>query len=662
MNKNIFSYKLFFVIAFVLVTHLSYAQTYKAFVNQGEKSFLDGDYYSAKNYFQKAMEFESADLEVTYKAAESSRLFNDYYSAIVYYNQTIKDDKEKKFPLAIFWLAAMNKMTADYESAKNLFIQYYTLHSADSNYFSLKSKQEINDCTTAINMMKDTLPVEVQNLGNRINSVYSDFAGQMVKDSILYYSSLRFQGKDSKNKKTKNYISKILATRTADSSLRSPIPLDTIFNHSDLHDCNATFSADNKLMIFTRCSNINFSDIRCELYESKNIKGKWSYPIRLNDSINLPNYTSTQPCIATNGAEGYILFFVSDRTGGYGKLDIYKSFILANGQYNNPVNAGPEINSSDEDITPFFHNPTQTLYFSSNGHSGLGGYDIFKSKMLNSNFSTAENIGYPLNTSYHDLYFNLSENSEKGLLSSNRPGSMYIKSKTCCYDIYAFSFIKHKKDTDFAVAVDTGTFSKISTDTLTGILAAKQLLPLELYFHNDEPDPRTEKSTTKANYFNLYTNYIELKKEYENKFAANLSIDERSKAIKNVDLFFDETVTVNFNRLEKFSLLLAEELKAGKKITITVRGFTSPLAKSRYNILLSKRRISSFVNYLKAFENGIINKYIANKLLLVIEDPAGESYVKQGVSDDLNDKKNSVYNPSAAAERKIQVIDVEINN
>jgi hypothetical protein len=189
---------------------------------------------------------------------------------------------------------------------------------------------------------------------------------------------------------------------------------------------------------------------------------------------------------------------------------------------------------------------------------------------------------------------------------------------------------------------------------------AKQLLPLELYFHNDEPDAKTTKSYTHKNYHDLYINYIAMKNEYRKAYSANLNGEAKDNAMQSVDNFFDNTVTGNYNRLEKFSSLLLEELKTGKKIKITVRGFTSPLAKSEYNINLSKRRISSFINYLKTYQDGAIDNYIQNEMLTIIEDPAGETYVKQGVSDELSDKRNSVYSPAASSERKIQVIDVKI--
>ncbi|HKR04209.1 MAG TPA: hypothetical protein VJY62_06185 [Bacteroidia bacterium] len=660
--KNILFFSLFFISSFC-----SFSQTYKAYINAGEKAFLDGDYYTAQSYYAKALEFDNDDAGLDFKAAEASRLFNDYYAAAYYYNQTITEDKDKRFPLALYWLAAMNKMMAEYGVAKNLFLQYYTQHAADSDYYSQRAGREVADCDTAIQMMKDTVPADVKNLGSTINSVYSDFAGQIIRDSIFYYSSLRFANRDPKTRKTKNYISKILESKPTGANYGEPEPLDTSFNLPDLHDCNAAFSADNKLMIFTRCTPVTYSSMRCELFESRNVKGEWSSPIRLNDSINLQGYTATQPSIANNGAEGYVLYFVSDRPGGYGKTDIWKSFISTSRMYSQPENPGANINTKDEEITPYFSNTSQTLYFSSDGFTGMGGYDIFKSKMTNNVFAPAKNIGYPLNTSYHDLYYTINDAGDKGLLSSNRLGSMYIKNKTCCYDIYAYNLLR--KDTveeiaDSIAALPVAAVPEIKTaeTVVAAIDLAKQLLPLELYFHNDEPDNRTTWNSTKKNYRDLYNKYMAMKKEYERVYSSNLKGQAKENAIQSVNEFFDNTVTSNFNRLEKFSSLLLQELKTGKKIEITVRGFTSPLAKTDYNIHLSKRRISSFLNYLKTFENGAIESFVQNKMLTIVEDPAGETYVKQGVSDNLRDKRNSVYSPAASAERKIQVIDVKIDN
>ena len=142
-----------FSLFFIVCTFPTYSQTYKAYVNAGEGAFNNGDYYSAKNYYMRALEFDIEDPEISFKTAEASRLFNDYYAGAYYYNQTVRLDKDKHFPLAMFWLATMNKMMGEYETAKNLFYQYYNLHPADSNYYSQRAAREIKDCEMAHGMM-----------------------------------------------------------------------------------------------------------------------------------------------------------------------------------------------------------------------------------------------------------------------------------------------------------------------------------------------------------------------------------------------------------------------------------------------------------------------------------------------------------------------------
>ncbi len=640
---------LVYIIISALFSGTAIAQKYSAYVNAGEKALNEGRYYAAIQYFQKALEFENQDERLFYQMAEASRLFNDYYPASYYYNQTILNDKDNLYPLALYWLAMMNKMQGEYEPAKNLFYRYYTTHQPDSDYYSIRAGHEVAACEEAYQMMKDTLPVKVKNLGNRVNSVYSDFGAQLSGDSLLHYSSLRFEVENEKTGKPEAFVTRILKSESRNGRYSTPLPLDTSFNTGTLHNGNSAFSSDRRVMIFSRCEPVNYSTLRCDLYISWNEKGRWSAPVRLDDPVNMPGTTSSQPAIGKRGAAGYTLYFVSDREGGAGKLDLYRCAFTVNGEFTEPINLGPGINSVDDDITPFFHNSSQTLYFSSDRYAGLGGYDIFSTTLAADTFSLPENQGYPLNTSYHDLYFTMSEAKDAGLLSSNRPGSMYIKSRTCCYDIYAYEFPEEKEET--VMPADTAEAAPI--------VVARQLLPLELYFHNDEPDPKTMLTETRWNYKELYEAYVAMKPEYLQQYSLGLDPQKAGSAKKSIDKLFTQKITRSYNRLNRFARLLLEELNDGKKVKITVRGQASPLAKPDYNVNLSKRRISSFVNFLVAYEDGAIREFLDQGLLSVEEVGAGESLAKQFVSDDLQDKRNSVYSPAAALERKIEVIGVQ---
>ncbi len=647
----------FYSICFVLISLTVSAQTFKAYVNAGERAMLDGDYYAATEYFMKALEFENDDLNVKYKMAEASRLFNDVNVAAYWYNQTVLNDKENRYPLALFHLAMMNKMKGEYETAKNLFFRYYSKHAADSNYYSIRARKEITGCEEAYQLTQRPLPVEIKNMGNSINTVYSDFGGVIPSDSMLYFSSLRFEVADEKTKKPVSYLTRILKSSIKDNKRSIPLPLDTSINSIDLHTANMAFSSDMKWMVFTRCTSLTKSDMRCELFASQFVNGKWQRPFRLPDKINLSGFTATQPALAARGADGYMLYFVSDRTGGFGKLDIWKSEMTTNGEFSLPVNLGSTINTDENEITPFFNDQTQALYFSSDRAEGLGGYDVFYSSVVGNDFSTPVNAGYPLNSSYHDLYFTTNSNEDKGIITSNRLGSLYIKSKTCCYDLWEYEVLKKQPPVLDTLLVLDGTKDEYKKDT-PKIKEARSLLPLVLYFDNDQPDPKTLKTETRFAYDELYRKYLSRKDEYMLEFSKGLDEKRKKSAETSIQRLFDQTIIPAYMRLDSVARLLSDELNDGRKIKLVVRGQASPLASAKYNDNLSKRRISSLVNYLMRYGDKSLSEFEKKGSLVIEWKPVGKSLAPASVSDDLKDLRNSVYSPAAALERKIELIDV----
>lgn len=649
---------------FFLTGGVASAQTFRAYISAGEKAMADKDYYSATEYFIKALEFENNDLSLKFKMAEASRLFNDVNVAAYWYNQVVLNDRENRYPVALFYLAMMNKMKGEYETAKNLFFKYNNLHAADSNYYSIRAHKEIAGCETAYQLTQHPVGAEVSNMGNTINTVYSDFAGYLLGDSVLYYSSLRFPSANSKTKETKAYFTRILKSAKSRNKWHQPTPLPEDINQTGIHNANLTFSSDNQWIVFTRCQPLNKAEMRCELFASRFKNGSWSKPFRLPDSINKKGTTSTQPALALRGAEGYTLYYVSDRDSGFGNLDIWYALMTADGQFSEPLNAGSEINTGENEITPFFNDETRTLYFSSDRSEGLGGYDVFYSaKVGETQFSAPENAGYPINSSYHDLYFTTSFKEDRGMITSNRPGSMYIKSKTCCYDLYEYVLTKKQPPLiDTLIVLDGSS----EPDTLAflndtpKIKATRRLLPLVLYFDNDQPDPKTVKTETNWRYDDLYYRYLSRKNEFVAEYSKGLSEQKRKAAENAINKLFSEVIISSFARLDSVASLLSEELQDGKKITLVVRGQASPLASTAYNENLSKRRISSLVNYLLNYKNRSLEIFSKKGSLNIEWIAAGKSLAPADVSDDLNDLRNSVYSPKAALERKIELINVKI--
>jgi len=202
---------------------------------------------------------------------------------------------------------------------------------------------------------------------------------------------------------------------------------------------NPSFSPDGKLMFYTVCNYNLQSDIACNIhYATRMDDGSYSNSTALSSNINSTGYTTTQPSVRMD-EDLMFLYFVSDRPGGEGGLDIWMSNFDENMVFSTPVNTG--INTELDDITPYYHHNSKTLYFSSNGRDGFGGFDLYKNIG-----ESVTNLGATYNTSYNDIYFFLNESGDKGYLSSNRLGSSFTDEtyETCCYDIYEVDLNKQQ--------------------------------------------------------------------------------------------------------------------------------------------------------------------------------------------------------------------------
>jgi len=658
---------LIFMVLFMAGSNFIYGQTLKAWLSAGDESMEKLRYAEAIEYYNKALEFETEDLTVYYKVAEACRLYKDYERAAAWYGKILVTDRGERFPMAMFRYAEMKKYLGMYEEAGRVYERYATKFPNDTSYFGVKARKEIEDCKFAAELIKKKPEATTKNAGAPVNTVYSDFGASLLDDTVLYYSSLRFLYEGSAKKEDDYYVSRILMAQTSKDKTSPPVPLSILFNDAPTHNCNVAFSPDYRIMFFTRCSQSEEFTLDCTIYFSKKENGSWGKPEKLGKQVNMDGFTATHPAVEARGADGYTLYFVSDRPGSLGKLDIWKSDFNATFQFNEAVNAGPVINTFDDEMTPFYDTPNRTLYFSSYGHSGLGGMDIFKSVNINGNFEAAENMGTGYNTSVNDVYFTINRDTKTGTLSSNRTGSMFIRSKTCCYDIYYHK--KSEQDSaapvivkDTSVVVIASPKTPVATvDEVTQLATRSyydEYLPLEIYFDNDEPDKRTMNIKTRKNYETLYNDYVAREVDYKQNFAGTLAGAEKADAEKNIEEFFDNSVSASWKTLNTFCSKVETALKKGIKIELELRGRASPLAETSYNINLSKRRISSLINFMRTFNNGSLDPYLTDGSLKITEVAAGENLAGQDISDALTDKRNSVYNPKAAIERRIELINI----
>ncbi|MCX6229908.1 MAG: DUF1573 domain-containing protein [Bacteroidetes bacterium] len=634
-------------IVFLLFSISLFAQTDENYKKTADDALQNGDYYTAAYFYKILLDKDNMNLDFAYRYANANRLYNNYKEAEYWFEFIVSKDNADKYPLSGFYLAEMNKYNAKYGFAISNYTNYYNKNREKKDYYTQKALQEINSCKWAAKHITDTHKVEITHLGKTINTPFSEFGAQQYGDSLLIYSSLReIASNEFESFLPEAYLSKVYSSYISVAGYSSGRELKGKINSDEINTAN--LSIDNKTMqaYFTRCSKNEGAEMVCAIYQSEFKAGKWEKAKKLNNKINLEGFTSTQPSVV-NSNDKEILYFASNRPGGFGQMDIWYS-IKNNGEFQQAVNLGSNINTPGNEITPFYDTKSLELYFASDWHFGFGGYDNFHSKGELNQWTTVENAGFPINTSYNDLYFTVNETENEGYLTSNRLGSYFIKGETCCNDIYAYKIFKKEKPVE------------VKKDTITIEESIKKLLPLTLYFHNDEPDPSCMNTTTDKNYKQTLADYYAMKDKYKAEYSKGLKREEYQKAINDIDTFFIKEVGAGFKSLELFTSLLLRDLQRGNEIRITVKGYASPLNTDEYNTNLSKRRISSLINFMKEFNNGILKPYMEDSntkaKLIVYEEPLGKSMASKTVSDNPNDLRNSVYSKAAALERKIQIL------
>ncbi|MFA6924172.1 MAG: hypothetical protein WC223_07935 [Bacteroidales bacterium] len=655
--------KYFIIILFILgITHICFSQELKNYevLKLGDESFNNGDYYAAIYYYDMYIKKDSSWIVPFKRYAEVSRLGNDYIVAEKLYKYVIEKDTAGKYPESLYWYAQMLKSNGKYETAKLEFIKYYEKNKNNKEHLVENSKMEIDACDSAIKYLKNPQPYIISHLDGNINTPYSEFGAFQLNDTTLEFSSLRPESNENNFSTgySKDYIKIYKSTyHLVNWNVAEELDDNKINNKVD-NNANITYEPKTLRIFFTRCNKTNTSKFICEIYYCDYKNGKWLPPMRLSDNVNSKGYTATQPS-AVNTDKGYVLYFVSDRPGGEGGMDIWHTIISKKGECSEPVNLGKTINTPDDEITPFYNGTTETLYFSSNGHKGMGNLDVYEAKGSLTKWNEPKNMESPINTSYNDFYFIVYKNDTSGYFTSNRPGSYFIKGETCCYDIY-----KWEKKIIKKVEVDTvkkNTVVTVIEDTIKIEKRIVDLLPLTLYFHNDEPDKKTWVNTTNKDYETTYKDYIALIPKYKKEYSAGLDSINKVKAEKDIDDFFTEYVEKGYSKLNLFCELLLKDLKTGKTCKVTVKGYCSPLTTNEYNKHLAKRRISSLINYLYIYKNGVFVKYMNDKAenggkIQFIEEPIGEEAAPKNVSDNYYDTKNSIYNPKASFERKIKIL------
>jgi len=374
------------------------------------------------------------------------------------------------------------------------------------------------------------------------------------------------------------------------------------FNKND-NEGGATLTIDNKTLYYTLCKFAQGKKYyNCDICFSENIYGTWTEIQNISEKVNHPDAWDSQPTVTSDGKS---IFFVSDRDGGYGGYDLYKTQKDDKGEWGTPENLGPTINTPGNEKSPFIHTDSQTLYFSSDGFMTMGGYDIFFSKIDSTgNWKQPRNIGYPINSYDDDIGFFASTDGRFGFFASNKYDGKGG------WDVYYFDLYEEARPEKVLFikgsVVTTGDqnfknmrielknvgnqeITDIEVDTITGEYVAA------LPFRDDYI------LTVKSKGFVQETNYLShIDPRYKAivDLIVNLKPIEVGMSYNLNDIYFD----FNSADLRPESKIVITEfnnfLMENPNIKVSIQGHTDNIGNDQANLILSESRAQSVYQHL----------------------------------------------------------------
>ena len=599
-----------------------------------------GDIFSAIDYYKIYNELKPDKPKVLSALGNLYLREKNYNEAKVYLLKSYKSDPKKNY-IDLFNYARCLHILSDYEEADkyfNLFITE-TKRISDLKPYNRLAKDYIEGIAAIPVFVDSPLNVIITLLDTAINKPHIDFSPiPYNKDKLIFASlpedEIKYYNPDEDILPTRKFY---YAQRQEDK-WKNLGEWDTTINGVNINTGNGAFSGDKQRFYFSRCEKDFKHNVICKIFVSELKDNEWQEPHELPEIVNMPMTSNTMPTLGVSRKNTDVLYFVSNREEGRGGLDIwYTYFHPRKEEWREPKNCGKRINTIMDEITPYYNIDTKTMYFSSEGHPSMGGFDIYKTFGENKSFEGAQNIGYPINSSFDDLYYILEDSRHRGFFTSNRSGGYSLRHENCCDDIYEFIY------RDFINIAVTGEVFGI-TDSLFFLsikdeYKANMDLDLDVLDKSDEIEllydypvnliikdnqgkeyfVKTSLTSSGSYFFNLEQgkDYIISTKDYNNK---EIRLPLTTKGITRSDTLIMDAIMVSTFPSQSFVVkniyyeFSKAELTDSAKITIDntifkileaypnliveISSHTDSVDTDEFNMQLSQDRAQSVVDYL----------------------------------------------------------------
>jgi peptidoglycan-associated lipoprotein len=581
----------FSLLFFFIVTN-SFAQ--RPAVQMAEQAYAKGDYYDAAALYKKAFSKEKNKVkraEYIFKVAESYRMTNDYKNQEVWYAKAIKANN--KNPDAIIRLADALKMNGKYDEA---IVQYQNFQKAAPE--DPRGELGVQNAQQAQKWKDKPVRYRIENVA-AINTKYSDFGvGYSNKDHRhIIFSSARQEaiGKNNDGWTGEKFQDMFEAAVDKKGKWSSPKPLLEPVN-SNASEGGVALDPKGNDLYFTRCETEKGKIGVCDIYYTKRKGTTWDDPKIV--LLGPDSATVGHPSLTV---DEQTLYFASDMEGGFGGKDIwYTKWDKKTKYWGKAINAGPKINTEQDEMFPYVATDG-TLYFSSKGHIGMGGLDIYKATQTNGVFDDPENMKYPLNSSHDDFAFVIDETTgDRGFISSDRDGG---KGGDDIYSWYLppliFTVSGKVYDADTKQVVEGATIELFGSD---GSSIPYKTDATGVYKFDLKPETSYKVSATMKDYLNKYMEVSTIGQEQSKDFIGDFDFALRStlRAIELPEVYYD---LAKWNlRPESNKALdgLVQTLNDNPTIVIEIGSHTDSRPIPMTNDTLSQRRAKSVVDYLIA--------------------------------------------------------------
>ncbi len=388
------------------------------------QAYYSGDYTKALKLYTEANNTEPDNGSILFHIGQCHYMLQEIEMSQEYLEKSEKADSNANEDLHLV-LGQVYQQLDMLDKAQAEFLWHKRAHNDDPK--KLKDDEIdhlIKECVLGKELEAHPVNVKIKNGGEAINSEYDDKSPSITADgSTLIFTSIRplLVGKMKPSKDPSMVFDNVYMCRwdSTKNDWGMSYPIDGDVNEAYAHTSCTSISPDGNY-IFLYKNSATGKSLGGDLYESKRSKkGKWGAPIALGKPINT-SYYEDGACLSP---DGNALYFVSERPGGFGRADIYKADKVSRTEWGTPENLGPVVNSDFDEGAPFMAPDGRTLFFSSDGHNSMGGYDIFKTSMNDSGkWTTPVNLGYPINTVNNEKCFTITGDARTAYFASDRKG------------------------------------------------------------------------------------------------------------------------------------------------------------------------------------------------------------------------------------------------